>query len=93
MKNFRAVSIICRAPSCEAARSPSGQRRLLAQESCLPLADCSMPKLCKCRFQKYADRRADDDRRMLGSTQRGALFGIKERRAASNDGRRQMALR
>jgi hypothetical protein len=30
---------------------------------------------------------------MLGSTQRGALFGIKERRAASNDGRRQMALR
>jgi hypothetical protein len=88
MKDFRAVSIICRAPSCEAARSPSGQRRLLTQGCCLPLADCTMPELCKCRYQKHADRRMDDNRRMLGSTQRGAMFGIKERRAVRDDGRR-----
>jgi hypothetical protein len=88
MKDFRAVSIICRAPSCEAARSPSGQRRLLTQGCCLPLADCTMPALCKCRYQKHADRRMDDNRRMLGSTQRGAMFGIKERRAVREDGRR-----
>ena len=43
MKDFRAVSIIYRAPSCEAARSPTGQRRLLSQGCCLPLADCTMP--------------------------------------------------
>jgi len=88
MKDFRAVSIICRAPSCDAARSPTGQRRLLTQGCCLPLADCTMPELCKCRYQKHADRRTNDNRRMLGSTQRGANFGIRERRDGHGDGRR-----
>jgi len=89
MKDYRAVSIICRAPSCEAARSPTGQRRLLTQGCNLPLADCSMPELCKCRYQKHEDRRMDDNRRMLGSTQRGANFGIRERRGGRGEGRRQ----
>jgi hypothetical protein len=88
MKDFRAVSIICRTPSCEAARTPSGQRRLLTQGTCLPLSGCTMPELCKCSYKKHADRRIDDTRRMLGSTQRGAMFGIKERRAIREDGRR-----
>jgi hypothetical protein len=88
MKDFRAVSIICRAPSCDAARSPTGQRRLLTQGCCLPLADCTMPELCKCRYQKHADRRVDDNRRMAGSTQRGANFGIRERRDGRGEGRR-----
>ena len=87
MKDFRAVSIISRAPSCEAARAPSGQRRL-AQGCSLPLADCTMPALCKCQFKKHSDRRLDDDRRMLGSTMRGSLYGIKERRGKRGDGRR-----
>jgi hypothetical protein len=88
MKDFRAVSIICRAPSCEAARSPTGLRRLLTQGTSLPLADCSMPEMCKCRYQKHDDRRMEDNRRMLGSTQRGAAFAISERRAGGGDGRR-----
>ena len=88
MKDFRAVSIICRTPSCEAARTPSGQRRLLTQGARLPLSECNMPALCKCSYKKHEDRRIDDNRRMLGSTQRGAMFGIKERRAIREDGRR-----
>ncbi len=88
MKDFRAVSVICRAPSCEAARSSTGQRRLLSEAKTLPLSDCSMPELCKCRYQKHADRREEEDRRMLGSTQRGAMFGIKERRSGRVEGRR-----
>ena len=88
MKDFRAVSIISRAPSCEAARAPSGQRRLLAQGCSLPLPDCTMPALCKCQYKKHPDRRMDDDRRMLGSTSRGASFGISERRGKGADGRR-----
>jgi hypothetical protein len=47
-----------------------------------------MPELCKCRYQKHADRRVDDNRRMLGSTQRGANFGIRERRDGGGEGRR-----
>jgi hypothetical protein len=89
MKDFRAVSIISRAPSCEAARSPAGQRRLLTQGVSLPLSDCSMPELCKCRYQKHADRRTEENRRMLGSTLRGVMFGIKERRSGNVEGRRQ----
>ena len=39
-----------------------------------------MPEQCKCRYQKYADRRLDEDRRLLGSTVRGSPYGISERR-------------
>jgi hypothetical protein len=47
-----------------------------------------MPALCKCQYKKHPDRRMDDDRRMLGSTSRGASFGISERRGKRTDGRR-----
>jgi len=47
-----------------------------------------MPELCKCRYQKHADRRTEENRRMLGSTLRGAMFGIKERRGGPVEGRR-----
>jgi hypothetical protein len=88
MKDFRAVSVICRTPSCEAARSCTGVRRLLTEGTSLPLSGCSMPQLCQCRYKKHQDRREEEDRRMLGSTQRGAMFGIKERRNARAEGRR-----
>jgi hypothetical protein len=47
-----------------------------------------MPALCKCRYRKHADRRMDDNRRVLGSTTRGAMFGIRERRQGRREGRR-----
>jgi hypothetical protein len=88
MKDFRAVSIISQKPLCEAARAPSGQRKLMAEGTCLPLKDCTMPELCKCRYQKHADRRTDEDRRMLGSTLRGSLYAISERRCSGARARR-----
>jgi hypothetical protein len=48
-----------------------------------------MPELCKCRYQKHEDRRTEENRRMLGSTMRGVMFGIKERRRGNVEGRRQ----
>jgi hypothetical protein len=86
MKDVRAVSIVCGTQGCEAVRSLKGQRRLVSHGVSLPLATCTTPSQCKCRYQKYSDRRADDDRRTLGSTQRGSLYGISERRNA--EGRR-----
>ena len=80
MKDVRAVSLVCRGASCEAAKALNGQRRLSSQSAMLPLAECTMAGQCKCRYQKFADRRADDDRRTPGSTSRGAMFGISERR-------------
>ena len=87
MRDFRAVSIVAGSPCCEAIRSLKGKRLLVTQGVALPVADCTMPAQCKCRYQKYADRRADDDRRMFGSTQRGSLYAISERREAEG-GRR-----
>jgi hypothetical protein len=79
-QDVRAVSIVCGARSCEAAASVKGKRRLMSQAVALPLAGCSMSAQCKCRYQKYGDRRDEDNRRALGSTVRGALYGIQERR-------------
>jgi hypothetical protein len=80
MKDVRSVSIVCGTHGCEAARALKGQRRLVSQGVSLPLTTCTMPSQCKCRYQKYSDRRTDDDRRTLGSTLRGSLYGISERR-------------
>jgi hypothetical protein len=82
MKDVRAVSVVGGSPCCEATRSLKGKRLLVTQGVALPLAACTMPAKCKCRYQKYSDRRAVDDRRMFGSTQRGFLYGISERRKA-----------
>jgi hypothetical protein len=86
MKDVRAVSIVGSSPCCEASRKLKGQRLFVTQGVALPLPTCTIPGQCKCRYQKHPDRRADDDRRTPGSTVRGSLFGISERRKA--EGRR-----
>jgi hypothetical protein len=49
----------------------------------LPFPECTMPERCKCRFQKRDDRRdGDDDRRLLGSSQRSIWYGGGEKRKA-----------
>ncbi len=77
MKGFLAVSIVGSSPCCGASQSLKGKRLLLTRDVALPLAACTMPTRCKCRYSKHPDRRADDDRRMFGSTQRASLYGIK----------------
>jgi hypothetical protein len=79
-QDVRAVSLVCGIRSCMAAASIKGKRSLMSQAVPLPLAECTMSASCKCRYQKFGDRRDEDDRRTLGSTLRGALYGILERR-------------
>jgi hypothetical protein len=79
-QDVRAVSIVCGSRSCGAATALKGKRRFMMQAVTLPLKECTMSDACKCRYQRYSDRREDDDRRTPGSTQRGALYGIRERR-------------
>lgn len=42
---------------CEAARALAGQRFLSTEAPPLPLADCSKPDDCRCRYSKHGDRR------------------------------------
>ena len=80
MTDFRAVSIVGGTGCCRASQALKGKRLLMTQGVFIPLAACTMSDRCKCRYGKHSDRRADDDRRILGSTQRSALYAINERR-------------
>lgn len=78
---FAAVSITPGSPCCSAVAQLRGQRMLQASAPRLPLAGCSRPQDCKCRFQKHADRRGeDDDRRIAGLLQMSSWYAGSERR-------------
>ena len=78
--DYRAVSL---APSIDcyaAAKDAAGKRYLLREAPHLPLAGCTMPAECSCKFRKHADRR-DGDRRLLGEAETSRWFAGSERRA------------
>jgi hypothetical protein len=72
-RDFRAVSLAPSERCCGAANAAAGNRRLLRDAPRLPLADCTMPADCCCKFRKTADRR-DSDRRLLGGTETNRWF-------------------
>jgi len=81
LKTYHAVVVVTGQTCCEAAAAQRGRKLLSSEAPNLPLAECTMPGQCKCRFQKHADRRTgDDDRRLLGSTERSVWYGGDEKR-------------
>ena len=77
--DYRAVSIASGTECHAAAKDSAAKRYLLREAPRLPLADCTMPANCSCRFRKHADRR-DGDRRVLGETETTRWFAGSERR-------------
>jgi hypothetical protein len=82
-KNFRAVEIVASLHCCAAVKALRGQRKFCAEAPRLPLTDCTTPGECRCRFEKYPDRRDGDDRRPFALSMRGAWYGGIERRRSS----------
>jgi hypothetical protein len=76
---YRAVSLAPSSTCCAAAKDAPGKRYLLREAPRLPLADCTMPTNCSCKFRKHADLR-DVDRRALGATETSRWFAGSERR-------------
>jgi hypothetical protein len=75
---YAAVAIVPgRSECCRPAKVLSGQRLLAAEAPPLPLPACTSPGNCRCRYEKFADRR-DEMRRMDGIAQQ--LFAAPERR-------------
>jgi hypothetical protein len=60
---YRAVAIEPGGACCDAAEEWSYERFLTTQAPRLPLQDCTKPDTCRCRYQKFADRRQATDRR------------------------------
>ena|ERR1039458_8417393 len=76
---YRAVSIAPSRVCCAAAKEVADKRYLLREAPRLPLADCTMPTNCSCKYRKHADLR-DRDRRALGATEISRWLAAPERR-------------
>ena len=82
-KTYAAVSVISGGPCCDAATALKEQLFLAHGAPALPLADCTDPDRCQCRYEKYADRRnGDDDRRFPYADTAARWFANEDRRHA-----------
>lgn len=71
--DFRSVSVAPSIMCCAAATQAAGRPHLLRDAPRLPLAACTMPIHCSCKFRKNADRR-EGDRRLFGATETNRWF-------------------
>lgn len=79
LRPFQAISIYRGLICCEMARKFSEHRFLVRGAPPLPLAGCSMPEKCHCKYIKHKDRRAEG-RRMMDYGLAARLFDGRERR-------------
>jgi hypothetical protein len=78
-KDYRAVSVAPGIKCCSAANDMVGKTYLSREAPRLPLANCTTPTNCSCKFKKASDRR-DSDRRELGVSETGRWFAGPENR-------------
>jgi hypothetical protein len=78
-KDYRAVSVAPGSKCCSAANDIVGKVYLAREAPRLPLANCTTPGSCSCKFKKASDRR-DGDRRDLGTSETGRWFAGPENR-------------
>ena len=80
-RKYAAVAIAMPSKCCEAVSALEGAKILATRAPKLPLSNCSMPNECRCRFQKYMDRREDDQgRRFRYGQERSAWYAGSQRR-------------
>jgi len=80
-KKFAAVTVAAPSRCCEAARALAGMRILAINAPTLPMPGCTKPAQCRCKFQKYVDRRDDDQgRRFAFGQERSAWYSGGQRR-------------
>jgi hypothetical protein len=80
-KKFPAVTIAAPSRCCEAVNALEGVRILAVDAPTLPMPTCTIPNQCRCRFQKYVDRREDEQgRRSVLGQERAAWYAGGQRR-------------
>jgi hypothetical protein len=78
-KDYRSVAVTPGVKCCSAANDILGKSYLFREAPRLPLANCTMPTNCSCKFKKASDRR-DGERRQIGVTETGRWFAGPENR-------------
>jgi hypothetical protein len=85
---WHAVSVVGQFGACPAAEGLRDKRFLSDEAPPLPLPECSSPRLCKCIYCHYSDRRAI----LRRETDRGRFprlrFGKERREGLQAHGRR-----
>jgi hypothetical protein len=56
---FHGIEVVPGAEACQAARAILGHRYLSDEAPRLPLESCSKPRVCRCVYRHYRDRRTD----------------------------------
>ena len=85
---YAAVTIVAARECCSAVQELAGQKILAANAPMLPLADCTSPSLCQCRFKKFPDRRdGEEDRRNLLRNEVQSIWYQGPQRRKSTDRR------
>lgn len=78
---FAAVTIATPSRCCDAVSALEAVKILANYAPPLPVPNCTMPDQCRCRFQKYTDRRDEDkDRRFSYGQERAAWYAGGQRR-------------
>lgn len=82
-RKFAAVTIAAGSRRCEAVSALEGVRILATLAPALPIPHCTMPQQCRCKFQKYVDRRDDEQgRRFHYGQERAAWYSGGQRRTS-----------
>jgi hypothetical protein len=85
--SYGAVSIATgQKPCCEAAQKISGNRYLMSQAPTLPLDGCTLYDKCRCKYEKWDDRRQEE--RRMSDSGIGSQFYHSEEKRGPEPGRR-----
>lgn len=82
---YHAVSIVAGPRCCAQVTALKGVRLLSLEAPRLPLAGCSCPDGCSCRFQHYDDRRSGSRRSELRSAKGASVTDNRRRSLGRRD--------
>jgi hypothetical protein len=84
---WHAVAVSCGQTCCRASVLARNTRYLSTEAPPLPLAGCSQPSSCTCKYRHYSDRRAGPRRRTDSDLYRNALSRHVTRKLTFEDRR------
>lgn len=89
-KKYTGLAFVPDAHCCDAANAHNERRFLTSEAPKIPLAQCSDPALCHCKYRNIDDRRTRDDRRdIVGVLSKDMPVGDqRSNRRAGRDRRR-----
>ena len=85
---YAAVELVTGKCLCAAVVAMPPGRMLASEAPALPLAGCTSPSGCRCRYRKFPDRRSGTDRRLAMTGEIDRWYFGKNRRERRSPGRR-----